>query len=276
MTWFVGKLMDKKLFDKDIAKICKLYLDGKSSVLISRDFNVASSTIRRLLKKINIAIRSIAESKYLNNSGFKYKCNELFFDKLNELSCYWAGFIAADGYIGIQKRKYGRRYLSIELSRKDKGHLEYFKEHIGSTHPIGNTIKKCCKIKIFSNQLALSLKKNFNIVNCKTFIYHPPKLKDSMMSHFIRGYIDGDGCIKFTKKSCSIEIKGTYSTLELFKDYLVKNTGCNPSVKIGFASGCRTVTWSGKQCFDIYKWLDYKSMIRMERKWGRIDTLLHL
>lgn len=56
----------------------------------------------------------------------KYLLNKTFFRDFNELTCYWAGFIAADGCL-----RQNWRTLNFCLNAKDIEHLESFSKDIG-------------------------------------------------------------------------------------------------------------------------------------------------
>jgi uncharacterized protein (DUF736 family) len=133
-----------------------------------------------------------------------YKCNENFFDELNEKSLYWLGFLATDG--NVYKHNYTYN-ICFKLSAKDRNHLQKFKDDICSESPIHDIITKPKNNDNFKKKeypgitLNISSEKifnrlaQFNIVPAKTHIYRfPEQLKNHPdVRHFIRGCIDGDG-----------------------------------------------------------------------------------
>jgi hypothetical protein len=132
----------------------------------------------------------------------KYDVNHNYFDIIDtEEKAYWLGFLYADGY--IRERKSGSS-LEMKLSIKDKKHLELFRECIGSNHKIidgFNSVKykdtisrsHMSTLAMYSNQLVESIKKQ-GVHSRKTFIITKPNIEKPLISHFIRGYFDGDGC----------------------------------------------------------------------------------
>lgn len=138
--------------------------------------------------------------------GFYNTFNSQFFDIPNIQNSYWAGFIAADGYVSSGKPA----SIAIKLSAKDRNILELFKKHVEFT----GKIEECGdwkdgkyhnKVQIRINgayEWKKNLKKHYNIGPQKSLTLRPPKIKDLMLSlAFIVGYIDGDGSFGYTKGS---------------------------------------------------------------------------
>jgi DNA-binding transcriptional regulator WhiA len=125
----------------------------------------------------------------------KYKLNENFFDELTEKSSYWLGFLYADGYVRMKDGKSGE--LKLKLKDTDKNHIEKFLKDIECKKPIKCGVdgkSKFCSVTVYSNLLVNKLF-DLGCVNNKTQKIRLPKLSEPFMSHFIRGYFDGDGSI---------------------------------------------------------------------------------
>ena len=165
----------------------------------------------------------------------KYFHDKDFFARDNEESFYWAGFIAADGCV-LDNRK--SLVLTIKLSDNDIAHLSLFKKYIKAENSITTTIVKnslhnenyndsrACEIRITSNKLCNDLKR-FNITPRKTKIYTFPKFIEThpMLSHFMRGYFDGDGSLFYSYKPNKMKqlffsLRGTSEFLEVFRKQL--------------------------------------------------------
>lgn len=107
-------------------------------------------------------------------------------------SAYWAGFIAADGYISDDNT------LQICLNFDDTKQLETFKNFTRSSHKItSNTTKYYRSSFGFKNLfIATDLLRNYNITPRKSLTYEfPTQVPEKFLRDFIRGYFDGDGCI---------------------------------------------------------------------------------
>lgn len=125
--------------------------------------------------------------------------NEKAFSDYSEESCYWAGFIAADGYISDNSD------LQICLNYDDTNHLEKFKNYMNSTHKItSNTDKYYRSTFGFKSVLVgKDLLEKYNITPRKSLTYTLPDLPEKYFKHFLRGYFDGDGgiCESFSNKN---------------------------------------------------------------------------
>lgn len=198
----------------------------------------------------------------------KYLYNTKFFSSYSPESCYWAGFILTDGCI---RKK--RRTLSIKVANKDKEILYKFKKSISF---LGNVreYKDYSSIDISGNWFVDDLNTNFNIINNKTYTTSfCEKIPIEYYSHYIRGILDGDGCI--TKTSVpSISFVGTKILLNklslIFYDLGIRLKSRNkvpPICKSTEVFG--QISYSGKNANKILDWLYTSSidLIRLDRKY---------
>lgn len=162
-------------------QIIKDYLENSGTMELSEKYQLNRSTIQRILKANNIPLRKTTT---------KNKFNIHFFDTYTRESCYWAGFIAADGNVSST-----RNNVNIHLSIEDYAHLKKFAKEINFT---GNLEKhdKDCRISIAGSFYKEALAKNFDIFPQKTkTIKISEKIPEEFIFDFLRGYFDGDGCI---------------------------------------------------------------------------------
>ncbi len=152
---------------------------GLSRLKISEIFGVTENQLKKIIAK--------------NGWGAKKPniSNESCFDDYSEESCYWAGFIAADGCVDAKNR------LRVMLNYDDLAHLEKLRKFLGSTHKISENTDKYYRasLEVTSPHIVDVLELNFNVVPNKTDKYILPKMPDIFFKHFLRGYFDGDGCI---------------------------------------------------------------------------------
>ena len=173
------------------------YINNKMSYKeISEELNVNIKTVIKYSKKYNL--KSLIGSQ----GARKHKFNEDYFKVIDtEEKAYWLGFIAADGCVYKDKKNNNFR-LQINLKGSDTGHLEKFQKCINSDYKISEKnigISPVCQLKINSTKLCKDLIDK-NIIERKSIVFNPPTLRQDLISHFIRGYWDGDGWIKQYKK----------------------------------------------------------------------------
>lgn len=203
-------------------KIIELYTVQKiSACKIAVSLNITVGTVYYHLKKNNILRRKNSE----NNR--KYQSDENFFQSIDsESKAYWLGFIYADGYITGPN-------LGITLSEKDKDHLEKFSKSINSTYPIHTYLYSgykdvlASRVIIKSNVLVNSLITHGCYYNKSLILRWPTTIHQDLVSHFVRGYMDGDGSICISKNkygpSFKLRFEGTKEFLEGLMDYFKIN-----------------------------------------------------
>jgi hypothetical protein len=133
-------------------------------------------------------------------------CDHHYFDRIDtEQKAYWLGFIAADGCV---TRSNGSPTLSVALSMKDLGHLERLRAALSSEHrmvrspgrPItyraGRTYMAAASVSlsIASPDLCAALVTQGVTERKSLTLRWPDALPTALLRHYLRGYIDGDGC----------------------------------------------------------------------------------
>jgi hypothetical protein len=119
----------------------------------------------------------------------KYKINQDFFSEWNSQMAYILGFSCADGNVY-------ERTLSWELSNKSKSNfhlLESFNVAMESEYPI-KIMDHSYRLRI-SHQCILHDIKQLGIIPNKKKVLICPTVPEKYISHFIRGFLDGDGWV---------------------------------------------------------------------------------
>lgn len=240
------------------------YKNGESCQVIADSFKVTFHTISDILEKNNIA----RNNRYKNIS-----LNENYFEKIDSNDkAYFLGFILTDGNISLNEN-----IIRLSLSSKDEEILNVFKEKTGNTNKIciredGRHSERTFQLrsKKWKDDLA-----KYGVIPRKTFISEMPILSTDMMSHLIRGMIDGDGWISF--KSHQIGFCGNEKTVTQLKEYLVKTLNVYNVKVIHANENLWQVTWASKT--DIKKIGNYiyqnKDNCFLTRKYNNFLQIIH-
>lgn len=192
--------MNKKI-DKNVHQdIINRYTSGESSVKISNCFNVCPQTIAKILSENNVIMRNKSEA------ARKYSIVEDFFDSIDtQEKAYFLGYLYADGCNS-------GKHISLNLSEKDKDMLYRLNMLV---HPVGKPLYKGHQRTItFKNKKTGCVTKvnyHLNIQSehisdvltrhgctprkTTTLQFPSNSVPKELISHFIRGYFDGDGSI---------------------------------------------------------------------------------
>ena len=203
------------LTEKGKKLLIKEYDSLKSINQISQIFGVYRETIGKWLTELGIEHRQR-----------KYSINEHYFDVIDEPEkAYWLGFLAADGYVHDERGE-----LNLQLQERDKGHLEKFAKALECEIPIMTIHSSYAGKPLTHYRFSVKCRKmvdalkQWGIVQNKSFILTPPTgIDKNLMSYWILGYLDGDGCVENAKKRIRISFTGTLAVLEYIKDFFHSN-----------------------------------------------------
>ncbi len=151
----------------------------------------------------------------------KYKVDDNFLDEIKEEQAYFLGIMASDGCIR-KFPKCSEPYRAFSLTQSGEHGLKLIKY-------VRDLLKSNCKIyhykKVNSYTIQITSKKlttrliELGITPRKTLTLEFPKcISKNLAAAFIRGYVDGDGCIGIYKRGAgeylSISLVGTKSFIE--------------------------------------------------------------
>lgn len=259
-----------------------MYKKEKNYTKIANKLNVNRKTISYYLKKKGFTsnkkyVRKIDPDKLRK---YDYSYCEKIFEKINtEEKAYWLGFLYADGYVSNK-----RNTISLSLKKEDLKHLKEFRSFLKLEN---KKIQK--KEKIIDNKKYISYSFSFDsekvkkdleklgCINNKTFVLKFPNKKqvpNKMIRHFIRGYIDGDGCITNSSTSkIRLEVLGTKEFLTEYQ-YWTKND-FNKLCQFSKSDIYRSI-YSGKNAIKILKIIYNNASIYLERKYNKFLQLAHI
>src|SRR5574343_198664 len=180
--------------DVKVNYIIEQYSQGISSEKIAKGLNIAGTTVCKILKENNIVIRPSSENKKIF-----YPKDDFFSNIDSEDKAYFLGLLFADG--NVSKKGYD---IKLGLKDNDRDILEKFSQSIFgyvkiTTDEYGNKGNYFSVVYIYSKQIKKDLIK-YGCGPNKTFkIRFPNWMDNHLKRHFIRGYLDGDGCIYLGK-----------------------------------------------------------------------------
>lgn len=260
-----------KLIKEEIEEIKNLYLIGTKVKPLSDKFQVSAVAIRGLLKRRGITIR---KDNLIANK--KYDANEDYFDVVDdENKSYILGLLYADGYNNEE-----RNTVTLSLAEKDKDILDKISNILAGGRGLRSVTSENSKhqtqyiLCIRNKKLSQSLAK-VGVVQNKTFKIMPPLfLDDNLVSHFLRGYFDGDGCIHISQSKyiryyfC---IVGTEALCNWIKNFICKKLNINCSIKKRFKdrdNNIRALEFNGRlQCKKMFDFLYSNCNLYMSRKY---------
>lgn len=210
---------------KDEKWLKQQFETGESAVIIAKKINCDPSSIQKAFKKLG----------FTNNIKNKIKVNNIFKDYTPE-SCYWAGFINADGHIDLYQPEYRKSFnykLGLTISKKDELHLRKLISTLGytsyryGTSTIRNKTNENIQFATNKKDISLDLINKFNIFPGKKSCNEsmPKNIPKKYMSHYIRGYFDGDGSVGCYNDYLRVCIVAGESFCKQLKDFLSKEKG---------------------------------------------------
>jgi intein-encoded DNA endonuclease-like protein len=244
--------MTKEELKERNQKIVEEYINTpdhlKNLTKLAEKFGLKQSrTVSKILKDAGIKIYNTAQHTSID---------ETIFDVIDtEEKAYWLGFMYADGCI------YSKEFrMELSLQGSDTVHLQKFAKFLKSTKPdlvkVYHNYKQGkydrCRVSIRSKHLWETLNNKGCVPNKSLILEFPNNsiVPNYLIKHFIRGYIDGDGCL-CTTNPYKIELNilgtldfltGVLKNLPLNKDYPVykvknknyytTNLWCSTAIKI--------------------------------------------
>ena len=255
--------------DEQVAYIINKYLNENYTLKqLGKEFNCSYPTIRNLLNKHKIKSRG-------NKQG--YPRDEFYFNKIDtEEKAYWLGFLYADGCV------HSNNY-EISVNITDKEHIEKFKAAIKAfNHNITEiqdkrfqNAKTLYQFSIKDKQLHQDLIKWGCIPQKSLLINKIPNIPRDYVSHFLRGYFDGDGSLHYLRGTNNYRI--SFVGTKDFLNDIQKELQTNVSLQSNIAGKAYVLQIAGrKQVERILNYLydNSKENNRLNRKYQKyLDCL---
>ncbi len=213
--------MERENKQKLIQQAATEYLNSQHNIeplsltVLSKKYHIKRETLSKYIKLLGGTIINRTNAKSFDNTVFDYIDTE-------EKS-YWLGFLYADGCVTVNNS------VELGLIKSDFSHLVKYRKFLKLKSNTSIKINEnLCRVRVSNYNLALQLK-NKGCVSRKSLILTFPNKNvfenENLIRHFIRGYVDGDGCLRFYKNKkgvyvCDLEITGTKMFLNELKTYL--------------------------------------------------------
>jgi hypothetical protein len=200
-----------KLNDLDKQLVQRLYYEGLSFEDISKEAVVSQRSVSRVLQEANINTRR--KNRYTLNESF-------FCGAYDHYECaYFLGLLAADGCVTHKD------YIALQLI--DEELVLWFRkaiEYSGEVRLILGEERKppgqdAYRVN-FSSAIMSEELRSYGIIAGR-HLQAIPKLEDSIVPHFIRGYFDGDGCVYLRPEGSGgvVHIVASEAFCESLKEY---------------------------------------------------------
>lgn len=268
---------------EEVETIKSMYDDKSSQTKIARHFKTRVSNISYILKELGFEKRYTSDyytSTELGNR--KYTLNQSFFENIDtQQKAYWLGFMYADGCVIVRKGKTGNSKgatIQIALKREDDYHLRSFirdlKGDMELDYPVAKLNNKeyeVARLSFGSIQMANDLIKHGCTPRKSLTLDYPETVPDELMSHFIRGYFDGDGSYVFSvtgeKDYLTSSVMGTEVFLKKLKTVLNENEINIGSIYEDKRSNAVSLTISGRENIALlYNYLYKDANVYLGRK----------
>jgi len=184
-------MSNKKFTDQEIIKLHKEYLNLKtlSILAFAKMKQISASALRSGYLRLGLEIISQSITRR------KFPINESFFENIDsEEKAYILGFLYADGCNYEKNHK-----IEISLAKQDKDILEKISKIILYGKIDVKEYEDRVGLYIINNKISLDLKRR-GCGERKTFTLQFPFLSKNLISHFMRGYFDGDGMLTINER----------------------------------------------------------------------------
>lgn len=166
---------------------------------ISKQYNCSRAYILKLCKSYRIPVRDKSKARYLALKRGKlplcyHRVNERFFKTWSIEMSYVLGLLYADGHLD-------KHMFSFSLASKGKNFLEYIRGLLRSDHPILRRKNQELYVLYIGRAKMVKDLLKLGLTPKKSLIIKFPAIPTNYISHFIRGYFDGDGSLYKQKEN---------------------------------------------------------------------------
>lgn len=231
-------------------------MSGLSVHKIGKRHGVRGQSVHDYLVRLGVTRRTLEAS--IRKEAIRL---DAFRAPLSAEAAYWLGLLYADG--GIMVGSHGFSSLGLTAHRDDVESIKGFLAFLGLSGPIRyRSDKRAVSTSVTSKSL-ISRLAELGCVPRKTHtIRWPNEVTDDLAPHFVRGFLDGDGCINFRLKKRyvtpqgTIKFNGAAPFLADIKEKIVSIAGI-PGPKVQEpATRCAALSYEGRtKLLRLESWL---------------------
>lgn len=255
-------------FDHPFKEYCRQSIKanfGQSSQReIARKLSIGKTTVNRWAKNLGLFFR-------------KHTANEKYFNSWSFEMAYMLGYIFADGNVAWNTTK-GYYSLTVTASQKDKDHLERTRLMMASTKPLlyGKSTQSY-RLIVNSKKICKRLI-GLGVTPKKSLTLKFPKMSQRYLKDFIRGYVDGDGSLRYfaRERSPYFELmisSGSEDFLKVLEKKIFKELQIRSRL---FKTGknCYVLRYFCAKGLKLATWLYQDAKIYLERKYNKYQEAL--
>lgn len=262
----------EKLSPQEIQQIIVNYRDLKMNLKESgKAFGLNGLQVRNLLK-----INKIPQRRQAKDNR-KFKVNDKFFSTESPDMAYILGFWAADGNVHSTENRLDLELASVDREILEKINIVLDNERPIKTYTCANGYVKN-KLYFWSKEIKDTFRE-YGIVPNKTYskdFSFPFKLSEEYVIDYIRGFFDGNGCVKKTN-SLTFELnslnKKFLEDISIFLkekyNIITKITTCGLRSKEQYRLYCY-----GEEAKKVFNVLYTKDSLYLTRKYNKWLELL--
>lgn len=176
---------------------------------------------------------------------------------------YVLGFWFADGWMGQPDRD-----LHIGFVSKDREHLQHIQAAMAAEQRLVVRKDGCYTFRVGNYQIWHDLYR-LGGRPAKSLIAEVPFVPQELVHHFVRGFVDGDGCLYWDssqRRTPRIQIVGGMPFLEKLAQIIEQETGVSAARVRVRAGKVPDLTYSGIKAKVLAKWMYTPGDLRLERK----------
>jgi len=255
-------------------------LRNKEECLLFIQENFGRMSLREMARKLPFGRTSICKwAKELGLFTLKNIVNEDYFTVWNSDMAYILGFIFADGNIAWDLEK-SYRALTITAAEKDKAHLEKMRVILESTKPLLHSNSTNSNRLIVNSVKMCKDLMSLGVIPRKSLIKEFPIIPKEYTSHFIRGYVDGNGTVRYNDRKISpyFEISicsGSNKFLEELSKVVELNLGIKCNVK-NVRNNVYLLRYTCSKGMQFAKWIYNNQNLCLSRKYKNYEKALNV